>query len=324
MVIQPLRILRAARSTRADLYHFHDPELIPIGIILKLVGAKVIYDAHEDLPRQIAYKTYIPEWLRGPIAAVAEGLEQATARLIDGVVAATPRIAARFPPEKVVTVQNFPLVAEFGKRTGPRKGPYKKRPALVAYVGRITEVVGAIVMADAARIVAASRPVKFVFAGPLSDALAEQIRERSAPAEVDLPGWRDREEVVALLRSARVGLVLFQPVENYIEAYPTKLFEYMASGIPVVASDFPVWRDIVGSVDCGLLVDPTDPAAVARAINELLDDPDRAAAMGERGRTAVAERYRWDAQGERLVQRYREILANGAAAPKGLERGPVC
>lgn len=311
MTLQPLRLLRAARRTRADLYHVHDPELIPVAIVLKLLGARVIYDAHEDLPRQIAYKAYLPERLRRPIGLIAGAVEQVTARLIDAVVAATPRIAARFPPDKVVTVQNFPLVREFSE---PSEAPYRQRQEVVAYVGRITEVVGALVMADAAAIVGGTRPVRFVFAGPVSDSLADQVRTRAGSTGLDLPGWQDRGEVASLLRSARVGLVLFQPVENYVDAYPTKLFEYMASAIPVVASDFPVWRQIVGGVDCGLLVDPTDPGAVARAIIELLDDPDRAAAMGERGRKAVLEVYRWDVQGARLVERYRAILGGGAAA----------
>jgi glycosyltransferase involved in cell wall biosynthesis len=318
MVIQPFRVFRAARRIRADVYHIHDPELIPVAIALKLVGARALYDAHEDLPRQIAYKAYIPSRLRRPIALVAAGVEQVTVRLIDGVVAATPRIAARFPTRKVAIVQNFPIVAEFGEPSGE---PYDRRPALVAYVGRLTEVVGGLVMADAARIVGQSRPIQFVFAGPVGDPLAAQIRERAAPVEVELPGWQDRDEVVALLQSARVGLVLFQPVENYVEAYPTKLFEYMASAIPVVASDFPVWREIVGSDDCGLLVDPTDADAVARAIVELLDDPERAAAMGVRGRKAVLERYRWDIQGARLVDWYAEILGRGAPMPSARPAG---
>jgi glycosyltransferase involved in cell wall biosynthesis len=135
---------------------------------------------------------------------------------------------------------------------------------------------------------------------------------------VELPGRLDRPEVMALLHDARVGLVLFQPVANYVEAYPTKLFEYMASELPVVASDFPVWREIVAEVDCGLLADPTDPIAVADAIEELLADPERAAAMGRRGRQAVLEHYRWEPQGARLLAMYSRLLAGlteGAEVP---------
>lgn len=306
MLVMPVRMLLAARQVRADLYHLHDPELLPVGIVLKLLGLRVVYDAHEDLPRQISYKPYIPGWAQRPVALAAGGLEQFAVRLLDGVVAATPRIAARFPASKVTLVQNFPVSSEFA--AGPTR-PYGERSPLVGYVGRLTREVGAIVMADAARIVAPRRDVRFVLAGPIEPGLAETITRRTSSVLVELPGRLDRPEVMALLQDARVGLVLFQPVANYVEAYPTKLFEYMASELPVVASDFPVWREIVAEVDCGLLADPTDPIAVADAIEELLADPERAAAMGRRGRQAVLEHYRWEPQGARLIAMYSRLLA---------------
>ncbi len=308
MVVSPLRVLLAARRVRARVYHLHDPELLPIGVVLRLLGACVIYDAHEDLPRQIAYKPYLPIWIRRPAAAAAAVMEQVAARVLDAVVAATPRIAARFPDETVTLVQNFPTMHEFG--APPPRG-YDDRQALVAYVGRLTPEIGARVMADAARIVTWDRrDLRVILAGPATPGLAAELRSRTAPAPIELPGRIGRDSVMELLHTARIGLVLFQPVANYVEAYPTKLFEYMASELPVVASDFPVWREIVADVDCGLLVDPTDAEAVAVAIRTLLDDPERAAAMGRRGRAAVMDRYRWEPQGERLVALYRRVLSD--------------
>lgn len=304
-----LRMLRAARRERAELYHFHDPELMPVAIALKILGARVVYDAHEDLPRQIAYKAYLAPVTRAPLSAAAAVLEGVTARIVDAIVAATPRIAARFPADKTVTVQNFPQLSEFEGLADGR--PYHARPPTVVYVGRITREAGATVMADAARTFSADGVTRLVVAGPVDPATRAQIEARAAPATVDLPGWTDRAGVARLLGEARVGLVLFQPVENYIEAYPTKLFEYMAAGVPVVASDFPVWREIVEGAGCGLLVDPRDPAAVAAAVQELLDRPDQASAMGRAGRRAVIERYRWEPQGERLLHLYARLLAAG-------------
>ena len=124
MLVMPLRVLRAARHVHADLYHLHDPELLPLAIVFKLFGLRVVYDAHEDLPRQIAYKPYIPGWARRPLALTTGALEQGAARVLDGVVAATPRIAARFPAGKVTLVQNFPLSSEFA--AGPSR-PYEER-----------------------------------------------------------------------------------------------------------------------------------------------------------------------------------------------------
>ena len=169
-------------------------------------------------------------------------------------------------------------------------------------------------MADAA--VAAPQP-DLRFTSPARWTELRRGRSRAEPSARAEPASRHPAGWTAPRSStcwgdARVGLVVFQPVENYIDAQPTKLFEYLASGVPVVASDFPVWREIVAAVDAGLLVDPTDPAAVSAAIDALLDDPERAAAMGRRGRAAVLERYRWEPQGARLVDLYSRLLAGVA------------
>lgn len=311
MVTLPVRVLICAWRLRADVYHVHDPELLPVAMILKLGGARAIYDAHEDLPRQIEYKEYIPGVLRRPVALVAGGIEQVAVRLLDAVVTATPRIATRFPAQKTVVVQNFPLMSEFGEEAIV---PYEARPMLVAYVGRITEAVGARTMAEAANHLQRDG-VRTVLAGPIDPALEKDLRRTTASANIDFPGWLGRSEVQELLGAARVGIVLFQPVGNYVEAYPTKLFEYMASSVPVIASDFPLWRQIVESAGCGILVDPTDARAVAAAIDRLLADPELSAEMGARGRRAVLEDYRWETQADRLSTLYARLLS----APRPLE-----
>ncbi|MFN4190866.1 MAG: glycosyltransferase, partial [Pseudothermotoga sp.] len=97
---------------RAQIYHFHDPELIPVGIALRLAGKKVIYDVHEDLPRQILSKPWIPRSLRSFVAKMAQMLEKIAAKSLNGIVAVTPNIANHFPEKKTVIVQNFPLLSE--------------------------------------------------------------------------------------------------------------------------------------------------------------------------------------------------------------------
>jgi glycosyltransferase involved in cell wall biosynthesis len=108
---------------------------------------------------------------------------------------------------------------------------------------------------------------------------------------------------------ARAGLVVLHPVPKYLEATPTKLFEYMSAGIPVIASDFPAWRSIVEGHDCGLSVDPCDPAAIADAIRLLIDDEAGARRMGENGRRAVLEHYGWTAERDKLLALYDALAA---------------
>ncbi|MDF2733470.1 MAG: group 1 glycosyl transferase [Chloroflexota bacterium] len=310
IVIMPMRVVRAVWRIRPDLVHLHDPELLVVGALFRILGMRVVYDAHEDLPSQVAYKPYLPPWARPLISQAARIGILVAGRMVSGVVAATPHVARRFPADQTVVVQNFPLRREFADLEPMR---YAERPMTVAYVGRVTEAVGGLVMADAVRGLRHRPHLRVVIAGPMDGAVSAAVASVAEPAgagapAIEAPGWLDRSEVIGLLGATRVGLVVFQPVENYIDAQPTKLFEYLASGVPVVASDFPVWREIVGAVDAGLLVDPTDPAAVAAAIDALLDDPERAEAMGRRGRAAVLERYMWDDQGARLVALYRRLM----------------
>ena len=173
-------------------------------------------------------------------------------------------------------------------------------------------------MARAARIVGLSRACRFVVAGPGGDAILAEMHRQVAPVNLETPGWLDRDAVAELLGSAAVGLAVFQPLDNYTRAYPTKLFEYMAAGIPVVASDFPMYRDVIVDNDAGILVDPTDASAVARAIEELLDDPARAAEMGERGRQAVIAQYNWQSESTKLVAFYHEQIARLDAEPEDI------
>ena len=88
---------------------------------------------------------------------------------------------------------------------------------------------------------------------------------------------------------------------------PIKLFEYMAAGMPVIASDFPLWREIVTDAGCGLLVNPEDAPAIAAAINRLLGDESMARQMGEAGRQAVLSRYSWSAEAQKLVALYAQL-----------------
>lgn len=307
MPLTTLDVLRKALRCGADIYHFHDPELIPVGVALRLTGAKVVYDVHEDLPRQILSKRWVPSLLRQPLAYATEGLEWLTARFFfNFVLAATPKIGRRFPDGKTVVVQNFPIVGELAS-----PGPIismEERPLNVVYVGGLTSIRGVLEMVSAMEAVE-TPGCRLTLTGQFM----EEDLERTARAlkgwqHVDYLGWLDRPAVAQVLGTARAGLVVLQDVPNYTDSYPVKLFECMSVGLPIIASSFSLWRSIIEGERCGLLVNPRDVTAIAKAIDWILSHPEEATAMGRRGRQAVQERYNWADQESKLLTVYSSLF----------------
>ena len=103
------------------------------------------------------------------------------------------------------------------------------------------------------------------------------------------------------------GVVLYHPELNHINAQPNKMFEYMAAGIPVIASDFPLWKEILEGARCGVCVDPLDPDQIADAIRWIVDHPEQAEQMGKNGRKAIIERYNWKREEDTLLGLYRGL-----------------
>ncbi len=305
------RVWRAARAERGDLYHLHDPELLVVGVLLKLEGRRVVYDAHEHVPKDIRSKHYLPAPLRGVVAALADLLERAAAARLDAVVAVTPGIAARFARTRTAVVRNYPRLDEFAP---PEAKPYAARPAAALYVGGLSAIRGAREMVRAIGKVDPALEAELWLAGRFDpERLALDLAGEPGWARTSRLGWRSRPQVSALLQSARLGLLVLHPAPNHLEALPLKLFEYMGAGLPVVASNFPAWRAIVG--EAGLLVDPLDPDAIAEAIRWLLAHPDAAQQMGRRGRAAVEGGLHWDSEAATLRALYEQVLA--PPSPRG-------
>lgn len=300
-------VYRAACDERAHIYHFHDPELIGVGIALRARGARVIFDVHEDIPRDIKTKPWLPAVLRGPVSAVAFGILQLVQRAFTAIVPATPSIALGFSHDRTIVVRNYPRFEQF--TNGQVHVPFDRRPALALYAGSITVLRGVEQMVAAMADPEMPQDARLLLAGPFEDdALRRRMSSVPGWARVDAPGILDRAALRTAFERARVGLLLFQPAPNHDHAMPQKFFEYLSAGLPVIASDcLQAYREIVDAYHCGILVDPRDVKAIARAMCWLLSNPQQAQAMGERGRTAVRGRYEWESEARNLVRLYAEI-----------------
>jgi len=317
-----LAVYRRALAARADVYHFHDPELIPVALLLRLHGKKVIYDIHEDLPRTISYKPYIPRPLCGGVSRTVQFIEDLACRRFSALVAATPGIGERFRGvnKNIAVLNNYPRIEEIESPLAP--AAECNREASLLYVGmRITRARGAEEMVRAMGLLPEHLQAKLKLVGKWD---GEEL-----PASLaNLPGWDrvrylgplGRAGVAAELQSAYAGLVILHPEPNYIASQPVKLFEYMCAGIPVIASDFPVCREIINQAGCGILVDPLNPKEIAAALEYLLTHPDQAVEMGRRGYQSVRDRYSWANEEKILLHLYSDLFRRDAASEANLVR----
>jgi glycosyltransferase involved in cell wall biosynthesis len=311
-----LGVYRQAAALRGDVYHFHDPELIPVGMLLKRLGTRVVYDVHEDAPQEaLSFNQDRP--LEGCLKSWALiALEEAAKRTLDAFVCATPAIARKFPRQRTITVQNFPMLSEVAPAVDPsRSGSYHDRPRAIVYAGGITAIRGIREMIQAFESLASSQ-VRLNLAGEFAPAeLKQEVETLPGWRQVDFLGWQSRQRVSEILARSRAGLVLFHPRPEHLDSQPNKLFEYMAAGLPVIASDFPLWKAIIERTGCGLTVDPLRPPAIAAAIRHLLAHPREAFAMGQRGQRAVQAEYNWEPEGRKLLELYRKLEKADRTAP---------
>lgn len=296
------KVVQKAIELNADIYHFHDPELLQFAKKLKALGKKVIYDSHEDVPRQILGKYWINKYLRKIISKIFERYENKVVRSIDSVVAATPHIRERFAKinPNCVDVCNYPILEENYYAT-----EWKNKTNAVCYIGGVTKIRGALQIVEAIEQCNA----QLIIAGEITPKeLEEQLKALKGWSNVDYLGFVDRKKVYEVMDMSIAGLVTLHPTINYLDSLPIKMFEYMSAGIPVIASNFPLWKEIIEGSNSGICVDPMDSNSIANAINLLLNDRQLAERMGSNGRKIVTEKYNWRHEASKLIALYKSLI----------------
>jgi glycosyltransferase involved in cell wall biosynthesis len=296
----------SALRQRAAVYHFHDPELMVVGIALKLCGKRVVYDVHESYREATKDKEWIPAPLRWLLAKGTGLFEDCAAMTFDAIVSATPHIAGMFPRRMTFTVCNYPFLSELSAAS---HRPMADRDPDFAYIGTITRARGILEIIEAVGITRRQDIRLHVAGAPPDEQLGSELAGIAGWSRTVSHGWLSRAQVAELCRNVRGGLVILRPLPRYMDALPIKLFEYMSAGLPVIASDFLLWRSIVDGAKCGLLVDPLSPADIARALDWIAENPDEAAEMGRRGRQAVVEVYNWEQEAAKLLACYAKLLS---------------
>lgn len=294
-------VRKKAIELKGDIYHLHDPELLRIAFRLKRGGKKVIYDAHEDLPRQIIGKSYLP--MKRLIAFLTEIIEDFVSARLTGVLAATPFIAERFKKmnQNTIDVNNFPLdnEIEFIATSDIEK------ENMVCFIGGISPIRGTQELVDAM----AFTDCQLALAGEIPGDFKTPLEESAGWKNVQALGFITRQEALVIKQKAIAGIVTFLPFPNHINAQPNKIFEYMAAGLPVIGSNFPMWKDLLEKNNCGICVDPADSRAIAEAITYLKNHPSEANTMGANGKRLVQETYNWKAEESKLIDFYEALTS---------------
>ena len=290
----------------AQIYHLHDPELIPVGLMLKRLGKIVVFDAHEDLPKQLLSKQYLNKYTRKLLSKCADVFEKFTLNKLDAVVAATPFIRNKFNQinRNSVDINNYPRLEEFI----PVNEEMSKQSS-VCYVGGISKLRGIKELVRSMEVLKSDATL--TLAGNFMEAdVEDEVKAYSGWARVNELGWLDRKGVSSVMNNSIAGLVTLHPIINYQDALPVKMFEYMAAGIPVIASNITLWQQIIESARCGICVNPLEPNQIAKAIDYLSSNPTEAKEMGQNGREAVLHEYNWSVEEKKLFRLYDGLLSN--------------
>ncbi len=297
-------LLKRSLRLKAKLYIFHDPELFGVGLLLAMLGRKVIYDCHENLPMQILQKEWVPKLFRRLLVPAIWLAEWGGARLLAGVIVA--RNMPRFPRGKTVLVRNYPR--QEAVRTLAQGIPVHQRRSIVIYTGGLCRVRGIGELVEAFRGIEL-RDAELWLVGEFYDEPFRKEILAALPVNVKWLGWKAYTEVLELYQYAKLGALLLHPTPSHRHSLPVKLFEYLAAGLPVIATNLPELADSLEG--CGALVDPRDVEQIRDAILRFLLDDSAVARMSAAARRRASISYTWEPEGQRLLDFCKEIISHG-------------
>ena len=303
-----LQYLIIALRSGSKTVHLHDPDLIFLGVLLRILGKIVIYDVHEDMPGYIMDKTWIPKIFRQLISIFFDITERATSIFFSEIIVVTEKVGERFLRKNPVYICNYPSISNF-----PRNPNHKNKSNLfsIIYVGVITPRRGIVEVIQAVSHLNNKFKCQVNIIGPIPDAnFEEYLKKLVLKSRIPFlfKGALSYNKAMIELYSADVGIVCIPPKPYFLESLPNKMFEYMIAGLPVICSNFPLWKDLIEKNNCGITVDPLNPTEITNAIQYLYSNPEYLKIMGMNGRKLVEEQFNWENEEEKLLKLYNKLF----------------
>jgi glycosyltransferase involved in cell wall biosynthesis len=300
------RIFEKGLELDCDLYHLHDPELIPIGLKLKKLGKKVIFDVHENIAFQILDKNYIPRFLRKLIAIIFRIYEINSLKKFDALILAENSYLKNYISlnKRIEIILNLPdhkLLKNFQKTT--------RNKMEIFHIGNITNARGFDKIINALKILKKKIPNFFLhYVGNYTEELINSVDLNDINKNIKFYGPKSLLDGLEYSKNSIVGISILKPLKNYQTSYSTKVFEYMAIGLPVITSNFKIYKDIIEKYDCGICVDPNNPKEIANALEIVMKNPSKAMRMGLNGIKAINEKFKWELEEKKLLRLYESLF----------------
>lgn len=301
------KIIAEVNRLKPELVHLHDPELIVVGRKIQKIGIPVVFDIHENIAVQILDKQYIPKFLRGLISWGYRKIEHFCIENLHLIIAEHSYEDVYATKGKSLTiVLNMPDLDHFTPyQTLERAGNE------IFYIGGISNERGLDVTLSALKILKKRKVPFFMhYLGPIAEEKLAVLDLDEIQQDIKFYGRMDSKEGFEISKKCTVGLSVLKPIKNYVGSYSTKIFEYMAIGLPVITSNFELYKNVVEKYNCGLCVEPSYPEDLANSIEKLLHDSELVRQMGQNGIKAVSEKFNWSYEKSKLVDTYTSILKN--------------
>lgn len=307
MIYATKQFFKKAKEIDADIYQLHSPELFPLGLKLKNLGKKVVYDAHEDLPRHIQEKEWVPIFLRKPISYLIEIYMNYVLKKYDYIITPHSHVveSLKNKVKNIELIANFPLVKTLNNFS---LEDYLKRDNIICYTGTVYSYSNQELLASSLTFI---ESLKYHIAGYIDDEFLSNLKKLDKKDVIKFFGRISWYELSSFYQKATIGYVLYDYKLNLgykLGSYGTnKIFEYMEEGLPFICTDYILWKEICDKYNCGLYVEPGNRVQLSNALNYLVNNKSEAYKMGQNGKLAVKNFFNWDTQEIKYIEIFNKI-----------------